>query len=341
MTKRLEKVSWSFQNIWNESLEQRENWKLKPRNHIWASELGGAYIDRYYKMKGVVPSNPFDPRSLRKFEAGRIFEWIVEMVLKRAGILLSVQEWVEFQYPGLMRVTGKLDHLAGGKPNWDLVKEKLVANELPPFILRTALAVIKHFSEKYPNGLDNIILEIRSVGSFMFHSYKTFRMPDPKHSLQLFHYLKAKDMPEGHLVYISKDDLCIAEIGVKNPSSFEKDYEADISLMTGYPKKESPPPAEKCIIFDKIAGRFAVNWKVGYSQYLTKVYGFKNQNAFDKKFKPTVARWNRVLRRVVYGRMVTVDNKKALKEMKDKFPNINGLIGIAKERRRHAKTKQG
>lgn len=335
----MNKLSWSFQNIWNESLAQKEDRELKPRNHIWASELGGAYIDRYYKMKGVMPSNPFDDRSLRKFEAGHIFEWIVEMVLRRAGILQSVQEWVEFQYPGLMRVTGKLDHIAGGKPNWKLVKEELKTNELPPFVLRTAIAVVEHFSKKYPKGLDNIVFEIKSVGSLMFHRYETFRLPDPKHSLQLFHYLKAKDMPEGHLVYISKDDLCLAEIGIENPSSLEEDYEADISLMTDYLKKKSPPSAERSIIFDEISGKFASNWKVGYSPYLTKVYGFKNQNAFDTMFKPIVARWNRVLGRVISGKRMTLNNKKALKEIKDKFPNINELIEIAKERRESVKTK--
>jgi len=337
----MNKLSWSFANIWNESLAQREGRELKPRKHIWASELGGAYIDRYYKMKGVAPSNPFDDRSLRKFEAGNFFEWIVEIVLRRAGLLQSVQEWVEFQYPGALRVTGKLDHIAGGEPDWEKVKNELATNELPPFVLQTALAVIKHFSKKYPKGLSDVVLEIKSVGSIMFHRYETFKVPDPKHELQLYHYLKAKDMPEGHLVYISKDDLCLAEIGVMNPSPVDEDYEADISLMTRYLKEKSPPPAERSIIFDEIGGKFAVNWKVTYSQYLTKIYGFKNQNAFETKHKPIVARWNRVLGRVVAGKKMTDDNKLAIREIKFGFPDFEKLVEIAKEKRKIKEKVEG
>src|SRR3990167_6044044 len=142
-------TSWSFSKIWNRSLEQRVEKPLEPRDRIWASELGGAYIDRYLKMKGEKPSNPFDSRSLRKFEAGRIFEWIVEMVLVRAGILISKQDWVDFQYPVLLKVTGKMDHLAGGKPDYEKARSQVETEFLPEFIKRASLAVVNYFAGEY------------------------------------------------------------------------------------------------------------------------------------------------------------------------------------------------
>ena len=113
-------MEWSFYNIWNASLEEgRPARILKPREKIWASELGGSMIDRYLKMTGIQPSNPPNPRSLRKFEAGNIWEAIVGYVLRRAGILQSKQDWIQYQYEGLLPVSGKLDYIGGGKPDYD------------------------------------------------------------------------------------------------------------------------------------------------------------------------------------------------------------------------------
>src|SRR3990167_11563032 len=104
-------LSWSFSSVWNQSLEQRPEKIMNTRANIWASEIGGAMIDRYLKMTAVKPSNPFSARSLRKFEAGNLAEWIVGMVLKRAAIAYEAQMWSSFHYPGLLNVTGKADYL--------------------------------------------------------------------------------------------------------------------------------------------------------------------------------------------------------------------------------------
>ena len=84
-------MQWSFFKIWNESLEQREERPPKERQNLWASELGKSQVDVYLKMKGIAPTNPFSARSLRKFEAGNIWEWIVGLVLLRAGMLRKIK----------------------------------------------------------------------------------------------------------------------------------------------------------------------------------------------------------------------------------------------------------
>src|SRR5688500_15643652 len=94
--------SWSFATAWNQSLIVPRERPLVTRDYVWASEIGGAMIDRYLKMKGVPQSNAPNMRSLRKFQAGDIWEWICALVLKRAGILIETQRKVGYQYPGLL-----------------------------------------------------------------------------------------------------------------------------------------------------------------------------------------------------------------------------------------------
>ena len=319
-------LRWSFSQIWNKSLEQREERKMTPRSHIWASELGKSYIDRWYKMKGEVPSNPPNARSLRKFEAGNVFEWIVEMVLKRAGILIDAQEWVEYQMPGLPRVTGKLDHLVGGDPDWEKVEAEINGDTMPEFMTRASRAVVKYFRREYPDGLKPIVLEIKSVGSLMFHRYEEFRSPEPTHALQLYHYLLAKDLLEGHIVYISKDDLMLVELGVMRPSPIEADYGRDVETMGKLMKNSDPPEKEPEIIFDKTTKRFRLNWKVTYSPYLTKVYGYKDQAEFEGKYKGKMAQWNRVVSRVSENLKMTDHNKSVILDIKEVFPDFKERV---------------
>ena len=208
-------MTWGLQTAWNEALETGEEREPKMRDYIWASETGGSMIDRYLKMKGTKPTNPPNARSRRKFEAGNTFEWLVGMVLKRAGIFKGTQEYVNFQYPGLLKVTGKLDFIAGGKIDWEKAKEEVASLELPEFFGRATSKIVEYLSKNYPQGLNEIVLEIKSCSSFMFERYEKTG-PDPHHQLQAFHYLKGKGMREAHIVYICRDDLRLLEFGVLN-----------------------------------------------------------------------------------------------------------------------------
>jgi hypothetical protein len=311
-------MRWSFYSIWNSSLEEgRSNKPVESRQKIWASELGGSMIDRYLKMTGVQPSNPFTPRALRKFEAGNIWEAIVGYVLRRAGILQARQEWLKYQYEGLLPVTGKLDFIAGGKPDYEKAFDTIHRefDWLPEFISRATANIIQSLREEYPDGLANIILEIKSCSAFMFERYEKNGNADLKHKLQNFHYLKAKSMPEGHIVYISKDDARMLEVGVLNPSLLENDYKKDIETISHYVLNNIEPPKEKFIVFDKDWGQFSANYKVGYSSYLTHLYNFENQKAFDDIYKPIVERWNRVLGRICGSKEMTDNNREAIDEM--------------------------
>lgn len=312
-------MNWTFGSVWNQSLESsKKDRPLDPREHIWASEIGGSMIDRYLKMKGTPPTNPPNPRSRRKFEAGNIWESIVGYVLKRAGILIEAQERLEYQYPGLLKVSGKLDFVAGGNPDYD--KALAVLEEfswLPSFVSYATSKIVEDLKIKHPNGLKNVILEIKSCSSFMFEIYEKKGTGSPQHRCQNFHYLKSKKMDEGHIVYVSRDDARILEVPVFNPSLVEDDYLKDIVEMTAYVKNGIQPDPEKPLVFDETLGKFSANWKVAYSNYLTMLYGFENQMQFDEKYKGTAERWNRVLGRIEDGKELTDNNKAAIDEMEE------------------------
>ncbi len=323
-------MKWSFYQIWNESLEKDKSRELKERNNIWASELGGAMVDRYLRMKAIKPSNPPNPRSLRKFEAGNIWEAIIGYVLSRAGILQIRQDWLSYQYPNLLKVTGKLDFIAGGLPDYEKAS-RIVQNEfywLPSFVSEAIQNIVTKLKIQFPYGLEDIILEIKSCSSFMFEIYERRNEGSPQHKMQLFHYLIAKPMPEGHIVYISKDDARLIEIGVTNPSVIEEYYKKDISEITYYINKNEQPPLEKPLVFDEMTSNFSANWKVGYSGYLIMLYDLKTQKDFDDKYKPVAERWNRVLGRIKEKKEMTDNNKDALQEMKDWGFDIDKILAI-------------
>ena len=326
-----ENMNWSFAGLWNESLERNKERELKARDVIWASELGGALIDRYLKMKAIKPTNPPNPRSLRKFEAGNIWEAIIGYVLTRAGLLKTKQDWLSYQYDGLLKVTGKLDFIAGGMPDYEKATKTIQSefNWLPPFISEATINIVTKLKEQFPEGLKDIILEIKSCSSFMFEKFEKTEKAQPQHNLQTFHYLKAGDMPEAHIVYVSKDDARLIEFGVYNPSLVEQDYKKDIETMTNYVKTNTEPPKEKPIGFDD---KFYANWKIGYSQYLTRLYDLKDQKEFDDKYKPIAERWNRVIERIKDKKELTANNQEAIKEMKEYGFDIDNLMeNITKE----------
>ncbi|GIW70269.1 MAG: hypothetical protein KatS3mg101_1016 [Patescibacteria group bacterium] len=119
-------LSWSFYSLWNEGiLETRKERKNEPRHHIWASELGKSFIDVFLTLKGEEPSNDFTETALRKFEAGNIWEKILEVVLVKSGVLIQSQEYVTYEIDGCLPVTGRLDFLGGGKINKEKAMKKL------------------------------------------------------------------------------------------------------------------------------------------------------------------------------------------------------------------------
>jgi hypothetical protein len=325
-------MGWSFGSVWNDALELSKSYEPRPRENIWAGEVGSSYIDRFLKMRGTIPTNPPNARSKRKFEAGNMLEWLVQMVLKRCDVLREGQTWLKYQYPGLLEVTGKLDFLAGGTPDWERARHELDHLGLPEFFGRAAKQIIEHLAETYPCGLKDIILECKSCSSMMWDIYEKHGA-DKRHQAQLYHYLKAKNMDEGHVLYVSKDDLRLLELGLSHPDpTVEAFYKGDIEKMTHYIRSNEQPPLEAEVVFNDTTMKFAQNFKVAYSNYLSMLYGFENQMAFEGKWKKVVGQWNRTFGRCVKGSNMTKLNMETIISAKKMFPNWDELVDLAKSK---------
>ena len=169
-------LQWSFENIWNESLIPVER-KPEPRERIFASELGGAMVDRFLKMKGVQYSTPPNMRSLRKFQAGNYWEFLVSLVLKRAGLIISQQNRIETQYNNLLPVSGKIDFLAGGTPDWDKARAEMDVYDMPEFVKNATNSIINNFEASGVKDFKKIVLEIKSCSSFVFRKIEAEEAP--------------------------------------------------------------------------------------------------------------------------------------------------------------------
>jgi hypothetical protein len=314
----LKPKDWGFAKVWNDCLDTGEERELRPRGHIWASELGGAYVDRWLKMRAEPFTNPPNARAKRKFEGGNLLEWVVKMILLRAGIMQATQDRLVFQYPGLLEVSGKLDFLAGGKPDFKEVRKFIDETQLPEFFARAAESLVLNIQKKFPDGLETKILEVKSCSAMMFDVYD-IHGADPKHKLQNFHYLKATGVERGSILYICRDDMRLLEVTVLSTDpKLEKMYFDDIKGMTEAFETGEQPEIEQEIIWKPDREKFTANWKVLYSPYITKLYGYADQTAFQDVTKSLVSRWNRVIGRVKKGDKLTKNNLEAVTEMHDK-----------------------
>lgn len=310
--------NWTIANIWNTSLEKVDK-QIEPRERLWASELGGSMIDRWHKLKGTPYTNPPNSRSMRKFMAGDIWEWIIKTVLIRAGIPFTSQDRVELKYEGLLPVTGKIDFIAGGKIDYNKALEHLNEEDIPEFIKNPAKAIIEAFKAQYPDELPTKVLEIKSVGSYMFENILANDNPLKHHLLQASVYCLTKNLPTD-IVYVCRDDCRLLQFNINEVASvFEKEIKKDLEEITKYHKDNIEPPKEELIIFED--GKFKTNWRIQYSPYLTMLYTIHDKvietpDEYFEEISPLVSSWNRVLTRIKDKAKMTPSNLEKVEEMK-------------------------
>lgn len=284
-------TAWNMAQLWNECA-YKDNKPLMKRNYIYASEIGAPYIDRFYKMKAQPYSNPPNNRSLRKFLAGNIWEYVVRQIFVACGVYKHEEMKLDATpYPNGLSVHGRLDFIAGGY----IDREEAVLNvsllNLPDFMHQIAERII----EKLAGGtLEKKILELKAISSFAMDMVERRRCAMPQHSLQGYHYQRHGKLI-AEISYICKDDCRMAQFGL-DKKECEKLYKLDIEEMTDFFKKNKVPPKAPLAKFDILTGNFSKNLGVEYSPYLTKIYGMKNPEEFREAVK-FVLRWNRTLAR--------------------------------------------
>lgn len=323
------KKEWSLAKLWNKALESAEERIVEPRDRIYASELGRSNIDIFLKMQGEKPTNPPNDRSHRKMHAGDLYEWFVFLVLKKCGILISKQTRVKTTIEGCCEVSGKLDFVVGGVPDYEAGQQKIdeliEALEMPPLFHQVTKNFIEILKAEYPNGLDEKVLEVKSTAVFGFDKVEKTGKPLAGHDLQNFHYAKGLDM-EGALCYISRDDLRMYEIPIlPNDQKLLERYEKKVTEISAYYKANQIPDPEPLIIYDEDTFKFSKNFNVEYSPFLHKIYGIERPDQYDEEFSPIIGRWNRVLSRVKTGKTLTKDNEIAFDEMKARNFNADQI----------------
>lgn len=313
----LENNNWSVEDVWNEQLTLRKKDRtLGKRDRIWASEIGKHPYERWLKMTGVKPDFEYDERTLRKFAAGNFFERIIGYVLIVSGLLKHDNQWVNIPADEHhLEVSVKPDFIAGGKPDWEKVRKELEINplfELMPTIGKIANKLVETLREKYPDGLKNILYEIKSVNSQVFWAKKDYLQDAyPHHRLQCFTGLKATRLPEGRLLYISKDDLTVAEFGIHiQDEKLNGLWEKDVREITRFIREGKEPPKPLEIVFDErkklrfqhkkqkveLDGCFVPNWEIEWSNYLPTITGCKSKEEWLGKVAPMVRTGNEELK---------------------------------------------
>ena len=315
---------WSLQQVWNGSLQ--EDYTLQPRDYLWASELGKPLVDLWYKLRAEPYSNPPNDRSKRKFEAGDIWEWVIQLILQRVGVLQDMQERCEWQYNGLMKVTGKADFKAGGMPDWDSAKAEVEKLLLPESFTRRAFALVEYLQTTFPDGLREKNLEIKSVSSFVYEALERTGRAMGIHRLQAFHYAKCTQR-QTDIIYVCRDDCRMLQIPIYPDSVIiEDEYRDYIEKATEALQSDTPPELEKMIKFDEDMCKFSKNNQVAWSGYLTRLYGIESQKEFDDTYTSMATRWNSVLTRVKKGKSMTAKNEQALQEIREAGFDVDTIV---------------
>ena len=204
----------------------RENREDREKDKWWASDLGKCLSGVYYNRLGVEPDEEFDDRTLRVFEAGNLFEDFVIDTVKNIYSGDEIEEQIRVEDTE-RDISGRLDLAIPSK---------------------------------------GTIYEVKSIHSRAFWwMEKRGQGAYEHHKKQLMFYLLNTDYSEGHIVYVSKDDLSIAEFVVFDDDEYlisEIENELDI-LNSSWEAQEAPDPWLTNPVEFKEANKnpYVVNWK--------------------------------------------------------------------------------
>lgn len=340
-------VDWDFSSLFNEALRCLPERPMVKRDYLWASELKMDAYSRYLRMWAHPMTNAPNERSRRKFIMGHIVEWIVGLVMTMCGVLKAKQLRGEVQLPGLLKVSGKLDFVAGGNVDWEQAKEELKkiemifaasADDAPPIIRHAAQYVFSRMQTIFTYvPLREYIVEVKSVASVIMKLIQASNKPRGRHVLQPLHYLIANpEIPGAKLLYVSKDDAIMESFLVTETKELRKLYVGDVKMMTDYYNNSGKnymknlPPREPEMIFEEDSFTFQKNMNVQYSNYLTLGWGYKDYDEFELRWAKPKGQYNRVFKRCVRGENLTAANKDIIIEAKKYFPQWDKLVAKAK-----------
>lgn len=305
-----------LEDVWNDiTVAVKRGRPHEPRQHIYASEIGKSFFDRYHKMIGTPETEMIDDRVLRKFTAGEVFEELIGDYLSMIGLIKSSQEHIEIpENEKHLRITGRIDYIAG-MSDWKAAREKIgngTTEEYSDITKEILLKLIERLEQKYPNGISDTLFEIKTINSMVFWAKKHYLTEAyPWHVMQIYTYLKQKGMSEGRIVYVSKDDLTIKELTITYPNAeLEAVWQKDVETMSDYLRKGVEPPKPPSVIFDKrgsypfqkngvkhkCEGLWKENWEVKFSSYFRMITGFESEDKWLYSLRSEISERNKELK---------------------------------------------
>lgn len=245
-----------------------------PREELWASDLGKMRIDTYLKLKGKEYTNPADGNGMFNFFMGKAIENGLTQMLTDCGIAHSTQERIEINLPGCLPLVGKPDVLLE-VTNWDETiknisitsddgnEERLEAKK------KKLVDLVKEWQKKYPDGLPKTAFEIKSTSDWGFQNAQRvgWKKAYPHYFLQAYTYLYGLNLPEVHLLFISKGSkMMTEEIVILKNEEAEKEWRDEIKAISDiyYSNTEPTPPALMSV---NGWGKETLNWEINYSPY--------------------------------------------------------------------------
>lgn len=284
----------SLRDIWNESLIRSDRDPVA-REYLWASQLSHAPIDTWLALRGTPHSNVPNERSKRKFMSGSFHEHMVSMAMMRAGVMTEKQDEVWTHYD--IDVKGRGDFVLTGKFDFDQavidIKRMLLPREMEEMFLK----ICDRMREMYDGyEIEPSVFEIKSVAEMTMTRIEKIGKPLESHILQTCHYKIGRNLNDGVVAVLCRDDLRLFEYHVTKRD--EQRYVEKVNELAAMVRDEKQPEPEKEIVFDSIMGKFSKNLQIEYSNFLTMLYTYERPDVYSDKVKPVVARWNRTLARI-------------------------------------------
>ncbi len=265
---------------------EKENAEFKKSaNPSWyPSDLGKDLFIRFIKRKGTYEPIPFDKRTLRKFEIGKLWEARLHQVIDKRiargeGNIKEIDLHPDASFEAFKkRVEDNTLELRGYYDRLLLVKPKLDVDEWWV-----------------------VVYEIKSVASMSFHKQKKEGEQPKGNRMQMMFYLKRMRDEDywkklvatsqakygitptkivGVLSQISKDDGSMWERTYEFDPVMYAEIETEIKTLNEYWKADKLPPKPDLIVIEE--GVAKVNWEVSYSNYVHHILG-SNYAALLKK----------------------------------------------------------
>lgn len=275
--------NWSIQEGWNKTLTISKERDNKPRDILYASEIGRSYYDTYLSMMGVPATNDVSDTIRRKMEAGNFYEAIVAWVFQRVGILKEQQTSIRSYVPGLLPIHGRADIIAGCDGDWNTRKAQLLDlfTNLDKFgfsfpfldqVRKLSFALIDDLATKYPDGMQTKIIEVKSLNSMAFWAGdEAIKTPYEHHKFQLTFYQAFNNLgiKDGSFIYVDRDTMSLSEIpNYVTDDTMEKMEKWHNEISKFYFNKQEPPKPELVVIQD---GKYQFNWEIERSSYKDKI----------------------------------------------------------------------